>query len=96
MLQVCITMAPLTPFLTETMYQNLRRCLPESEAPPSVHFLDVPPAEEPHEGDAQIEASVQRMQTVRFKCSAEQFVLRAFVSVPSRMAVDSRMSSPSP
>lgn len=61
--QVSITMAPLTPFLTETMFQNLRRSLPEG-SPLSVHFAQLPPAEEPHDGDAQIEESVQRMQIV--------------------------------
>lgn len=62
-MQVSITMAPLTPFLTETMFQNLRRSLPEG-APASVHFVQLPPAEAGHEGDAQIEKSVQRMQIV--------------------------------
>lgn len=38
-------MSPFTPFLTEVMYQNLRRCLPEG-APESVHFCDIPEARE--------------------------------------------------
>jgi isoleucyl-tRNA synthetase len=61
--QVCVTMAPLTPFLTETMFRNLRACLP-SCAPASIHFLDIPPAEAAHEDDGHIEASVARMTTV--------------------------------
>ena len=65
-MQVCITMAPLTPFLTETMYQSLRTCLPQNsaDAPQSIHFLDIPHATPAHAGDARIEESVARMQTV--------------------------------
>lgn len=55
-------MAPFTPFFTESMYQNLRRIDPAS--PPSVHFTSIPPAVPAHEGDAHIEASVERMQRV--------------------------------
>lgn len=56
-------MSPLTPFLTETMYGNLRRCLPE-DAPESVHFQTIPEAEPEAEGDPQIVRSVARMQAV--------------------------------
>ncbi len=42
MLTVCLVMAPFTPFLTETMYQTLRKRLP-ARAPESVHFCDFPP-----------------------------------------------------
>lgn len=62
-LQVCITMSPLTPFLTETMYRNLRRCLPP-DAPESVHFQSIPEAAPEAEGDPQIVHSVARMQAV--------------------------------
>jgi isoleucyl-tRNA synthetase len=62
-MQVCITMSPLTPFLTETMYSNLRRCLPE-DAPESVHFQSIPEAEPEQPGDPQIVCSVARMQSV--------------------------------
>ena len=37
-------MAPFTPFLTELMYQNLRRGLSAQDAVPSVHFLEIPTA----------------------------------------------------
>ena len=57
-------MSPFTPFFTEQMYQNLRRCQPEGEAPESVHYCDFPTAQEPYAGDAQIQLSVERMQTV--------------------------------
>jgi isoleucyl-tRNA synthetase len=36
-------MSPFTPFLTEAMYQNLRRALPPG-APESVHWCDIPEA----------------------------------------------------
>ena len=57
-------MSPFTPFSTEQMYQNLRRCQPQGEAPESVHYCDFPTAQEPYAGDAQIQLSVERMQTV--------------------------------
>ena len=56
-------MSPLTPFLTETMYSNLRRCLP-SDAPESVHFQDIPASLPEQTGDPQIVESVARMQSV--------------------------------
>lgn len=36
-------MAPFTPFFCESLYQNLRRALPE-DAPKSVHWCDFPTA----------------------------------------------------
>ena len=57
-------MSPFTPFFTEQMYQNLRRCQPEGEAPESVHFCDFPAVQEPWKGDDHIQRSVERMQTV--------------------------------
>lgn len=57
-------MAPFTPFFTEQMYQNLRRCLPEGQAPESVHFCDFPAVQQPWKGDDHIQRSVERMQTV--------------------------------
>ena len=60
---MCVTMSPLTPFLTETMYGNLRRCLP-ADAPESVHFQDIPEAAAASDGDPQIVRSVERMQAV--------------------------------
>lgn len=56
-------MAPFTPFFTEMMYQNLRRCLPPS-APQSVHWCDFPEAQAAHAGDEHIQQSVDRMQSV--------------------------------
>lgn len=57
-------MSPFTPFFTEQMYQNLRRCQPEDKTPESVHYCDFPAVQEPYAGDAQIQRSVERMQTV--------------------------------
>lgn len=62
LLEVAKVMAPFTPFLTESMYQNLRRCLPN--APESVHFCDIPPVVTEEEGDERIQQSVDRMQRV--------------------------------
>ncbi|DBA71115.1 hypothetical protein WJX79_007299 [Trebouxia sp. C0005] len=64
LLTVCKVMSPFTPFFTEQMYQNLRRCQPEGAAPESVHWCDFPPAQQPWKGDDQIQRSVARMQTV--------------------------------
>eukprot|EP00891_Asterochloris_glomerata_P009063 jgi/Astpho2/9063/e_gw1.00133.6.1_t len=63
LLKVCKVMAPFTPFFTEMMYQNLRRCLPPS-APQSVHWCDFPEAQAAHAGDQHIQQSVERMQSV--------------------------------
>ena len=57
-------MAPFTPFLTEAMYQNLSKCLPKDQAPPSVHFCPFPAQMEAQEGDERIQQSVDRMQNV--------------------------------
>ena len=46
-------MAPFTPFLTEHMYQNLRRCQPGT--PESVHFCDLPESTPEQPGDQAIQ-----------------------------------------
>ena len=57
-------MAPFTPFLTENMFQNLRRAAPLAHPlPASVHFCDMP-VPDASAFDARIERSVQRMSTV--------------------------------
>jgi isoleucyl-tRNA synthetase len=63
LLTLCKTMSPFTPFFTEMMYQNLRRALP-GEPPASVHWCDFPTNDGELAGDAQLEASVGRMQRV--------------------------------
>ncbi|KAI8819915.1 tRNA synthetases class I-domain-containing protein [Fimicolochytrium jonesii] len=57
-------MAPFTPFIVETMYQNLKTCMPATkEDTRSIHFLPFP---EPKSAyfNADIERAVGRMQTV--------------------------------
>ncbi|KAM1015515.1 isoleucine--tRNA ligase, cytoplasmic-like [Malus sylvestris] len=56
----CKVMAPLTPFFTEVLYQNLRKVLNESEE--SIHFCSFPKAE--GKRDELMEQSVRRMMTV--------------------------------
>eukprot|EP01102_Stenamoeba_stenopodia_P010924 TRINITY_DN3331_c0_g1_i2.p1 TRINITY_DN3331_c0_g1~~TRINITY_DN3331_c0_g1_i2.p1 ORF type:complete len:1070 (-),score=302.88 TRINITY_DN3331_c0_g1_i2:3045-6254(-) len=56
-------MAPFTPFLTEYIYQNLKKALPAEERQDSVHYLMIPePLEEAINTD--IETTVARMQAV--------------------------------
>ncbi|PQM40320.1 isoleucine--tRNA ligase cytoplasmic [Prunus yedoensis var. nudiflora] len=56
----CKVMAPLTPFFTEVLYQNMRKILNESEE--SIHFCSFPQAE--GKRDERIEQSVTRMMTI--------------------------------
>merc|ERR1712106_288855 len=58
-------MAPFTPFLTETMYQQLRKKVPKLAGPDfaSVHYLPLPTAKE-NLIDEGIERAVSRMQAV--------------------------------
>ncbi|CAB4293835.1 unnamed protein product [Prunus armeniaca] len=56
----CKVMAPLTPFFTEVLYQNMRKVLNESEE--SIHFCSFPQAE--GKRDERIEQSVTRMMTI--------------------------------
>jgi len=62
LMTLCKAMAPCTPFFTESMYQNLRRCQPS--APESVHFCPYPKPPVDVEEDTQIQQSVSRMQGV--------------------------------
>lgn len=56
--------APFTPFVVETMYQNLKTCLPQSsEDTRSIHFLPFPEVKKEY-FNADIERAVSRMQTV--------------------------------
>ena len=58
---LCRMMAPLTPFLTELIYQNLRRAV--ADAPESVHFLEIPQVVAAAI-DPQIEEDMKMMQTL--------------------------------
>ncbi|CAG9465638.1 unnamed protein product [Pedinophyceae sp. YPF-701] len=63
LLAVCRVMAPITPFFTEHMYQNLRQLVPE--LPRSVHWVVHPMEVEAAEaGDAEMVESVSLMQRV--------------------------------
>eukprot|EP00842_Homolaphlyctis_polyrhiza_P004060 jgi/Hompol1/4655/HPOL_001518-RA len=61
---LCRLMTSFTPFITESMFQNLRKFLPPSdEDTRSVHFLLYPEAKHEYFDDA-VERAVGRMQTV--------------------------------
>ncbi|KAJ1911265.1 isoleucine--tRNA ligase [Tieghemiomyces parasiticus] len=64
---LCRTMAPFTPFLTETIYQALKRHLHADSFPAaemvSIHFLMFPEVREDY-FDPEIERAVGRMQAV--------------------------------
>ncbi|KAH9485105.1 Isoleucine--tRNA ligase, cytoplasmic [Psilocybe cubensis] len=63
---LCRTMSSYTPFMTENLYQSLRKYIPEDPAAGdtrSVHFLSFPDVKEEY-FDADIERQVQRMQAV--------------------------------
>ncbi|KAI9002349.1 tRNA synthetases class I-domain-containing protein [Gaertneriomyces semiglobifer] len=65
LLSLCKMMSPFTPFIVETMYQNLRTCLPHSDAEDtrSIHFLPFPEAKKEYFNE-DIERAVSRMQSV--------------------------------
>ncbi|CAL52239.2 Aminoacyl-tRNA synthetase, class Ia [Ostreococcus tauri] len=79
LLTLCKTMAPFTPFFVENIYQNLRRCLPESEE--SIHFCEFPQYDE--NSSPQIESSVAKMQAVIETARA----MRERVGKPLKMPV---------
>ncbi|TDL25928.1 isoleucine-tRNA ligase [Rickenella mellea] len=62
---LCRTMSSYTPFITESLYQELRQYIPEnpSEDTRSVHFLSFPKVKEEY-FDEVIERQVKRMQTI--------------------------------
>ncbi|KAL0074113.1 isoleucyl-tRNA synthetase [Phycomyces blakesleeanus] len=63
---LCLTMAPFTPYLTENMYQTLKKFVPKNKNivdDRSVHFLDFPTVREEY-FDPEIERAVGRMQAV--------------------------------
>lgn len=65
LLNVTVMLAPVTPFITEMLYQNLSRALPDGHAlkAKSVHWVMVPEFD-PSVLDQDIEVAVQRMQGV--------------------------------
>jgi len=65
LLNLSILLAPFTPFITETMYQNLARALPDGHPlkAKSVHFVMVP-EHDPTALDTDIQRAVERMQSI--------------------------------
>jgi isoleucyl-tRNA synthetase len=65
LLNLCILMAPITPFFVESQYQNLRCALPEDSPllADSVHFLMFPEPEEA-KADEKVQSQVKALQTV--------------------------------
>lgn len=65
LLNLVVLLAPVTPFLTEHIYQNLARALPEGHKmkAKSVHFVMVPDPD-PEALNPQIVTAVGRMQSV--------------------------------
>lgn len=64
LLNVCVLLAPLTPFITEHIYQNLSRALPDGSPlkHKSVHFVMIPDAEK--NADDSIVTAMSRMQSI--------------------------------
>ncbi|PFH53847.1 hypothetical protein AMATHDRAFT_73255 [Amanita thiersii Skay4041] len=63
---LCRTMSSYTPFITENLYQTLRKFIPDDPSAGdtrSVHFLGFPKVKEAY-FDAEIERKVKRMQAV--------------------------------
>ncbi|KIM26940.1 hypothetical protein M408DRAFT_175402 [Serendipita vermifera MAFF 305830] len=64
LLTLCKTMSSFTPFITESLYQTLRKFLPPCETDNrSIHFLDFPTVREEY-FDPDIERQVTRMQAI--------------------------------
>lgn len=65
LVNMTVLMAPFTPFLTETIYQNLAKALPEghSRRQTSVHFVEMPQFNESLI-KLEIEETVKRMQKI--------------------------------
>lgn len=63
LLELSQTMAPFAPFLSETLYQGLKRLGGGGALPDSVHLCSYPDAD-PKRVDAQLERAVDRMQQI--------------------------------
>jgi isoleucyl-tRNA synthetase len=60
---LCILMAPITPFFVDFMYLNLRFALPENERQGSVHFVMLPEANESKKDD-EVLYTIECLQSV--------------------------------
>merc|ERR1712166_397168 len=63
LMDLCLMMAPFTPFLVENIYQNLKKAYPKSQQVDSVHYLMVPTVDESAISPA-IERKMRTMQEV--------------------------------
>merc|ERR1719203_1024139 len=65
LLNLSVLLAPVTPFMTEMLYRNLSRALPDGHPmkAKSVHFVMIP-EQDPNTLDADIQRAVERMQEV--------------------------------
>lgn len=63
LLVLCRLMAPLTPFITETMFQHLKPALPESERADSVHYLMLPDSVSSAK-NPEVERAISALQTL--------------------------------
>lgn len=71
LLNSMLTMSPYVPFIVETFYQNMRKCINEKSQymEKSIHFLQVPNANDKLI-DESLEETVDRMQRVIESCRA--------------------------
>jgi isoleucyl-tRNA synthetase len=65
LLNTCVLLAPLTPFITEMLYQNLARALPDGHAMKckSVHWVMIPDYD-PEALNPEVLLAVERLQSV--------------------------------
>jgi len=100
LLNTCVAIAPYVPFITELMYQNLRKCIPEDNKDynlQSIHYLLWPKQDEKLI-DEKVEKSVDNMQNVieaarlardRLKISLKQPIMSLTVLTSNREFLDS-------
>eukprot|EP00358_Blepharisma_japonicum_P004617 CAMPEP_0202945282 /NCGR_PEP_ID=MMETSP1395-20130829/6269_1 /ASSEMBLY_ACC=CAM_ASM_000871 /TAXON_ID=5961 /ORGANISM="Blepharisma japonicum, Strain Stock R1072" /LENGTH=539 /DNA_ID=CAMNT_0049645113 /DNA_START=1582 /DNA_END=3197 /DNA_ORIENTATION=- len=83
LLNVTLLMAPYTPFITELIYQNLSRGLPEgsSQKQDSVHYVRIPQFSQDLL-NPEIEASISRMQTIIELCRKVRDVKKIPLKTP--------------
>ncbi|CAD8161022.1 unnamed protein product [Paramecium pentaurelia] len=64
LLKITLLMSPYVPFITESFYQNLKKCIPQGKMnQESIHFLQIPEVRK-ELIDPKIESQVEKMQIV--------------------------------
>ncbi|CAD8078642.1 unnamed protein product [Paramecium sonneborni] len=64
LLKITLLMSPYVPFITESIYQNLKKCIPQGKNnKESIHFLQIPDIRK-ELIDPKIESQVEKMQIV--------------------------------